>query len=136
MAMFEQPNWLAALTATLVAFVIGALWYSPLMFARPWQRTLGLSDVELRSGNLGLIFLTAFVAMFLTAIGFSLVLGDAGGWQGGLHWGLMIGLLIVAPALAVHNAFERRPFHYWAINAGYSALTLVVYGLIIGAWPG
>lgn len=133
--MLEHINWLAVLVATLSSFLIGAVWYSPLMFARPWQRALGLSDEDLRSGNVGKLFLTAFVAMFVAAIGFSIALGDQNGWRFGLHWGLIIGLLVVAPALAVHNAFERRPFHYWLINAGYSALTFVVYGLIIGAWP-
>jgi len=134
--MIEQVNWLAAMVATLAAFVIGAVWYSPLMFAKPWQRALGMNDDDLRSGNVGRIFLTALIAMFVAAIGFSIVMDIGTGWRIGLHWGLVIGLLVAAPALAVHNAFERRPIHYWAINAGYSALTFVIYGLILGAWPG
>lgn len=134
--MFEHVNWLAALIATLASFVIGALWYSPLMFAGPWQRALGMSEEELRSGHVGRIFLAAFIAMLVAAVGFSIVLADAGGWRSGLHWGLIVGLFLVAPSLAVHNAFERRPFHYWAINAGYSTVTFAIYGLILGAWPG
>ena len=97
---------------------------------------LGLSDDDLRSGHVGRIFLVAFIAMLVAAIGFSLLLGEQAGWREGLHWGLVVGLLLVAPALAVHNAFERRPFYFWAINAGYSAVTFVVYGLVLGAWPG
>lgn len=38
--MLEHINWLAVLVATLSSFLIGAVWYSPLMFARPWQRAL------------------------------------------------------------------------------------------------
>ena len=134
--MLDSINWLGALVATLASFVIGALWYSPLLFARPWQRALGMSEEDLRSGPVGRIFLAAFLAMLVAAIGFSIVLGETAGWRYGLHWGLIVGLCLVAPSLAVHNAFERRPFHYWMINAGYSTVTFVVYGLILGAWPG
>ena len=134
--MFEQIQWLGVLVATAASFAIGAVWYSPLLFAGPWQRTLGLSDDDLRSGHVGRIFLVASVAMLVAAIGFSMLLGEAAGWREGLHWGFVVGLLLVAPSLAVHNAFERRPFHFWAINAGYSAVTFIVYGLILGGWPG
>ncbi|MEN1726843.1 MAG: DUF1761 domain-containing protein [Pseudomonadota bacterium] len=133
--MFEHINWLAVIVATLASFMIGALWYSEALFAKPWRRALGLTMDDLRSGHVGRTFLTAFVAMFIAAIGFSLVLGDASGWKVGLHWGLIVGLLIASPALALHNAFERKPFSFWAINAGYSSITFAVYGLIIGAWP-
>lgn len=133
--MFEHVNWIGALVASVAVFLVGAVWYSPLMFARPWQRALGLSDEDMRSGNVGRIFLSAFVAMVVAAIGFSMLLGEAAGWREGLHWGLIIGLLFVATSLAIHNAFERRPFYYWAINAGYNLLQFVLYGLILGAWP-
>lgn len=133
--MFEHINWVGVLVATVASFIIGGLWYSPLLFARPWQRALGLSDEQLRSGKVGGIFLTAFIAMAIAAIGFSMLLGESTNWKEGLHWGLIIGLLFVAPMLAVHNAFERRPFHYWLINAGYSSLSFVIYGLILGLWP-
>lgn len=134
--MFEHVNWIGAFVATLASFVVGAVWYSPLMFATPWRRALGTSEEELRSGNVGRIFGAAFLAMLVAAIGFSLLLGEASGWREGLHWGLIVGLLVVAPSLAVHNAFERRPFHYWVINAGYTSVTFAIYGLILGAWRG
>ena len=36
-----EVNWLAVLAATVAAFVLGGLWYSPLMFARRWQAAAG-----------------------------------------------------------------------------------------------
>ncbi len=133
--LFEDINWLGALVAAIVAFVLGAIWYSPLMFARPWQRALGLTDEEIRSGHVGRIFASAFVAMIVAAAGFSLVLGQGAGVAAGVHWGLGVGLLFVATSLAIHNAFERRPLHYWAINSGFNLVQFLVYGLILGAWP-
>lgn len=32
-----QINWLAVIVATIVYFALGALWYSPVAFGKPWQ---------------------------------------------------------------------------------------------------
>ncbi len=34
-------NWLAVLLAAISAVVLGFLWYSPLLFAKPWMREMG-----------------------------------------------------------------------------------------------
>jgi hypothetical protein len=36
-----ELNWLAVLIGAAIYFVLGALWYSPMLFARPWQRSIG-----------------------------------------------------------------------------------------------
>jgi hypothetical protein len=30
-------NWLAVLAAAAASFLLGGLWYSPILFAKPWQ---------------------------------------------------------------------------------------------------
>ena len=42
---------LAALTAGLAHFLIGGLWYSPLMFSRIWMRGLGLTESDIKEGH-------------------------------------------------------------------------------------
>ena len=37
-------EWLPSLIAAISAFVIGGLWYSPVLFAKTWQREAGISD--------------------------------------------------------------------------------------------
>src|SRR5258708_19624332 len=34
-------NWLAILVAAISTMVIGFLWYSPLLFAKPWMKEMG-----------------------------------------------------------------------------------------------
>ena len=34
-------DWLAVLAATIASFAVGAVWYSPLLFVKPWQRQTG-----------------------------------------------------------------------------------------------
>ena len=51
-----EVNWLAVIAAAVSAFVVGGIWYSPAMFLKAWQRGAGLSDEQLRSGNVAAIF--------------------------------------------------------------------------------
>ena len=34
-------NWLAVIVGTIVYFAIGAVWFTPMLFGRPWQRSIG-----------------------------------------------------------------------------------------------
>ena len=39
---FSHLNWLAILVAALAYFVLGALWYSKVLFVKPWLRMTGI----------------------------------------------------------------------------------------------
>ena len=45
----ENPyiNHLAVFVCALLSLVIGALWYSPLLFFKAWQRQTGLTDEQI-----------------------------------------------------------------------------------------
>ncbi|NNK34276.1 MAG: DUF1761 domain-containing protein, partial [Xanthomonadales bacterium] len=49
-------EWLPSLIAALSAFILGGLWYSPLLFGKAWQREAGLSDEQLARSNKLLTF--------------------------------------------------------------------------------
>ena len=52
--MYEpQINYLAVLTATLVHFFLGALWYSSLLFSKQWIAAMGLSESKMESMGKG-----------------------------------------------------------------------------------
>jgi hypothetical protein len=65
-------DWIAVLVATVASFVLGGLWYSPALFARPWQQDTGLSDEQLNAANKGKIFGGSFVLIAIGAISSSL----------------------------------------------------------------
>ena len=37
-------NWIAVLLCAVSSLVLGGIWYSPMLFAKPWQHAAGLSD--------------------------------------------------------------------------------------------
>jgi membrane-associated HD superfamily phosphohydrolase len=126
-------NWLAVIAAALSAFVIGGLWYSPILFAKTWQRAAGLSDETLRSGNMPLVFGLAFMLSLLMAANLAFfVAGTDLGMT--IFYAVAAGLGWAAFGLGVIALFERRPLAYFLINGGYLTVSFAVMGLILGLW--
>ena len=127
-----QVNWLAVIAAALSMFVIGGVWYGPL-FARPWQQAAGLSDEQLKAGNMPLIFGLAFVLSLIMAANLAffvngLPLGTT------VLYAVAAGLGWAALGLSTVALFERRPLSYHLINGGYLTIAFAVMGLILGLW--
>jgi hypothetical protein len=130
MLMDVSINWLAVLLAGASSFVVGGVWYGAL-FAKPWQRLVGLSDAEVSSGRLK-VFGGSLVLSLIMALNLAFFIGNEGvGF--GFFAGLAAGVGWVAMALGVNYLFERRSRRLYFINAGYNAITFALMGLIIGA---
>jgi hypothetical protein len=93
-------NWIAILVAAFVPMVLGALWYSPVLFARPWMRAVGRTPEELTGASLG------YAISVLGALVTSYVLARIIKWAevDDLFNGALAGLLlwlVIASVLAV-----------------------------------
>ena len=128
-------NHFAVVAAALATFVIGGVWYSPLLFHRAWMNATGLRDEDLAKSNLAKIFGLAFLcslimaynlAAFLSGPDTTVAWGAAAGGLAGIGW--------VALSIGILSLFERRSWNYVLINGGYFSVSFVVMGLILGAW--
>jgi len=125
-------EWLPTLVATISAFILGGLWYSPILFAKAWQREAGLSDEQLQAANKARIFGLGFLLCLVSAIAFSMVIGPDHTFGFALHAGAGIGIFWVATSFGVNYLFELKSLKLWLINAGYHALQFTLYGLVFG----
>ena len=126
-------NWLAIVAAALSMFVIGGVWYGPL-FAKPWQKAAGLSDEQLRSASMPLIFGLAFVLSLLMAANLAFFVAGVPGLGMVIGYAVAAGLGWAAFGLSVVALFERRPLSYHLINGGYLTVAFAAMGLILGLW--
>src|SRR5687768_11732434 len=127
-------NCLAVIAAALSMFVIGGLWYSPILFARPWQKAAGLTDEQLKGGSMPLIFGLAFVLSLLMAANLAFFLAGVTDVGAAVGYAVAAGLGWAAFGLSVIALFERRPLAYHLINGGYLTVAFVVMGLILALW--
>jgi hypothetical protein len=127
-----EINWLAVLLCGISSMVLGGIWYSPLLFARPWQRASGLSDSDLAGGNMALIYGLAFLLSLIAAAVFALFLGPDMGLGPSVAAGFAAGLCWVAASFGINYLFERRSLVHALINGGYHTLQFTLFGLILG----
>jgi hypothetical protein len=132
---FTTINYFAVVAAALSTFILGGLWYSPLLFGKAWMRANNFSNADVQTFSKARMFgwsivfslvMSLNLAMFLAAPDTNATWGMAAGGLAGLGW--------VAMAIAVIGLFENRSWRYLAINGGYVTVAFVVMGLIIGAW--
>jgi hypothetical protein len=128
-------NWYAIAAAVVSTFVIGGLWYSPLLFVNSWLKMSGL-DKRVFDAGLG----KALLADLFSSAATALVLNQVIRWSGitGVRFGLLVALLVwvgfVASVLLTQVTYEHRPFAYFAISSGYRLVTLEVMGAILSIW--
>jgi len=129
-----EVNWLAVTAAALASFVIGGIWYSPLLFARSWQAAAGLSDEALKGGSPVRIFGGTFLLSFVAAATFAFLLGPRPTLGFAATAGLSAGLCWVTASFGINYLFERRSLRLFLINGGYHTLQFTVIGLVLGVW--
>ncbi|MBX7045850.1 MAG: DUF1761 domain-containing protein [Ignavibacteria bacterium] len=131
---FQTLNWLAIIAATLLSFIIGAVWYSPVLFGKVWQREAGLSDEQLKNSNMALIFGGALLLIFISVFNLAMFLGPKSDLKFGIIAGFLTGFGWVATSLGVLYLFERKSLKFFFINSTYNIICFTASGAIIGVW--
>lgn len=126
-------HWLAVLAAAVSIFVLGGLWYSPMLFGNTWNRLAG-APPKGQGGHPAKVFGLAFVFGLIAAIVYAWLMPAAADWVTGLKQGLLVGFGFAATSFGINYQFGNRPFALWAIDAGYHTLQFGLYGVIIGVW--
>jgi hypothetical protein len=131
---FQNLNWLAIIVAAVSAFVLGSLWYSPLMFLDRWMKETGLTKDSTKNTNMGKLFGLAFLLSFIASFFLAMFIGANAGAAFGALAGFMAGLGWVFTFMGIIYLFESRTFAHFLINAMYSIVSLTIMGFIIGVW--
>ena len=130
----ELINWWAVLVATVLAFVLGGVWYGPL-FGKAWMDALGVTEEEIEPSPRP--FIISFFTALLTAIvlAWLIVVTGMTGLAGGALLGLITGIGFIATAMASDSAFCGWSLKLFLIQSGYRVLYSIIMGAVLGAWP-
>lgn len=131
--VFAGINWLAVLVSAVSTFLLGGLWYGPLL-GRAWMSASGITEEQARQGNMTRVFGVSFALQLLAAVVLAMFIGGESTATFGLFAGACVGVAWVATGLGVIYLFEQRPLGHWAVNAGYHVVSYTIMGLILGAW--
>jgi hypothetical protein len=109
-------------------FAVGALWYG-VLFAKPWQRAAGLSNSQLRQGNMGVIFGLAFALEVLVAMVLWHLIArtdPAPHVVMMMAVGFAVGVMI--PAIGINYLFLRKSLALFLIDAAHFIVGMAAMG--------
>ncbi len=131
-------NYLAVLVAGVAYSMLGGLWYSPILFAKPWMAAMGLTEADTEQLQKGApaAYATSFIASLVAAFVLALAIGVTGVTtvQGGLTTGFFIWFGFVATTNAPPYFYEDRPKKVYLIYAGYTLASFLVMSVILTIW--
>jgi hypothetical protein len=136
----EGINLWAVLAAAASAFLLGGLWYSPVLFLKPWLRHSGMGDKPKEEAkHPARVFGVSFVFSLISAAAFAYLLGaepplGEALWRGALWRGALVGFAFVAASFGINYQFADRDAALWLVDGGYHLAQFLVYGLILGLW--
>jgi hypothetical protein len=129
--------WPAVIAAAVAKFVLGALWYSPPLFASQWAAAVGINmNTQMDGGEMAKIFGGSFIAYIVQAYVMVHFVQYAGAKdsKGGAQSGFWLWLGFAAVVVFQTVLYERRPFNLFFINSGYELITLLAMGVILATW--
>ena len=130
-------NWLAVVLGALAGFVVGGIWYGPLMGKR-WMGAVGLSEEQVRGGNMGLIYGMAFVFSLVASWTLAHTFATYGrdlSFEIKLLTAFGVALGFIVPAIGTNYLFSQKSKALFFIDAGYWLLFYIAMGAV-HAWLG
>ncbi len=127
----------AVLASGVANMVIGAVWYSPMLFAKPWIKLNGFGKDGMAMKN-GMA--KTYTIMFVMSLVMAWVLGRTVFYASAttLSDGLMVGLItwlgFVATSMLNGYLFGKKPFALYLIDSGYYLVSMMVMATILTLW--
>jgi hypothetical protein len=127
--------------------IIGFIYYHPKVFGKAWMNSLGITEADLKVGNMAMIYGICLVMSFILSF---YLLGNVDGpgqegaerqydsFKHGAAHGMLLTLFLIMPVMVTNGLFERKSFKNLGINLLYWLITLALMGGVIDAmnhWP-
>jgi len=131
-------TYLPAIVAAVAVFVLGWLWYSPLLFYKPWMRLRGMDPVaamagaKMPGGKLLIELVRCLVLAYVIAHFVALLGGSS--WMGAVHLGLFLWIGFPVILLTGSVIWENVPWKVAAIHAGDWLVKMLVISIIVSVW--
>lgn len=130
-----QVNYLAVFLAASSSLMVGALWYSRLLFVKPWTKLARIKgDGSMAIQPIAISFVvtlvTAYVLAHVAFLSHSFYQNSF--LQDSLTTAFWMWLAFVTARVITHDGFESRPYKLTLITVGNEFVTFLLMGLIIG----
>ena len=139
---FMGVNLWSVLAAAVSSMILGFLWYSPLLFAKPWTLAMGydpndkakMEEMRKGAGKLyGITFIASLISAFV--LGKVIEITTVNSVPYGMKIGFAVWLGFVTTVQLTSTLFKKRPIKLYLIDTGYQLVCYLVMGAILARWP-
>jgi uncharacterized protein DUF1761 len=131
-------NYLAVLVAGVALFLLGGLWYSPVLFAKRWVALQGKSMEEMSAagGSMPVMYIQVFLCGLVTAWVMAIVIGFLPLLDviRALKLAAICWLGFAAATSYGTSLFSGKPKALWTIDTMYNLVSFLVAAAILAAW--
>ena len=119
--LFTDVSWLGVIAGVVLAFLAGWLWYSPMLFGKPWARDLGIELGSAANMPVGAMASQVVGLLLLSLVADRLQM---------LPW--VFALVIVAMAIFNFSGylFAKRGMSANWVDTGYLGIAGIVLGVV------
>jgi hypothetical protein len=139
--ILQQLNFPAILVSAVIYFVLGAMWYSPLLFAGVFIKYRGFMPEEMQAAQMESTgfkpeYLIVLVVDVITAFALAIFIALAA--PASPLDGMLVGLIVVAGLSATstltYTNFSGPHKMLWVIYTGYQVVAFAIMSLILTLW--
>lgn len=131
-------NFWAILVAAVVSFIVGWLWYSPVLFGNVWMKAMGMTKEKMAHSqkNMAVTMLVALIAQFMIAFILAHFISGMGavGWMESIVVAFWAWLGFVALISLGTVLWEGKSMKLFWINSIHWLVALAIQAAIISAW--
>lgn len=122
----------AVLIATLLGFLLGAVWYGPI-FGKAWMEENGFTMETIKKDfNPVKLYGSTFVLGLIASYVFGMFIGPGPDMKTAVISGAAVGLGWVATSFGTSYLFEGKSMRHFIINGGYHVLQFILIGVAFG----
>jgi len=132
---YHLINLWAVLVAAVIIWVLGALWFSPVLFAKQWVAIVGRPTGEKPKG-----VAWGMICSFIGDVLLAFILVHVVIWSGhntvmgGIHIGAITWVGFVASIMYPQSIYEGRPLRYFTITGAYWLIAFLAAGALLAVW--
>jgi hypothetical protein len=127
-------NYIAIVVLTIAAFIFGMIWYSPILFGKPWLRLMRKkkTTMKMSAGTMIMGLINTFIMMWV--LSFFITLIAQTNFTSGAVIGILLWLGFAATATFSSVLWAKKPFALWVIDNGFKLIVLLVAGGVFAIW--
>lgn len=136
-----EVNFWPILAGGVAAMILGSLWYSPLLFGKPWMKAMGITHADMEAGKKKGMALS-YLSMFATELVKAFIVAHFVDYVGAIEWfeGVELGFWLWLGFIATTSlsgyiwTVKPKPKILWTIENGYMLSILIIQAVILTLW--